>query len=481
MNQDDLLKTDVPVEEEAVRPSPAGTILLLFTLFVTWTLLEGRDLSRIVSTASIGSGIGIVLSLFMDFKQGWRNMIRADVAALLSLYFLTLFEFLVPQPSAIEGLDVNTVRESIGYIFLGIGGVACGRHLTSSPRVQKTALFMAEVKLSTMVWLYAGCFGLGYLHMMLAVGFDLYAWWDAVMLPRFFQPWSRGRFGDWKAMLTELGMLLYLLPPLMGVVTARLERYSFWSVFWMGCGTLATFFYGFASGTRNLFCTYLVTFVIGYMFSVKKGGEKRIMALAGIALVFLMIATSQMLHFRQIGLGAYLRGELDEEESHKALFVDMNLCTLSQVVAFFPRVHDYLGWEIPYLALVRPIPRAIWPGKPQGMSVSMEQVVGADENYTVAASFVGEAYMSGGWWGVLFSSVVFGALFGWWNRLGTESNSDWGILIYASGFFAAVITMRSLFVFTTAILPTVTALFIGYYLTRKIKDRFSHPHVRGFE
>jgi oligosaccharide repeat unit polymerase len=399
----------------------------------------------------------------------------------LALYFLTLFEFLLPQKEAIEGLDAGNIHESLGYILLGIGGVVLGRHFTSTPKVQKTALFMAEVKPSTMVGLFAACFILGYLHMAIAVHFDPSAWLDAVLEPRFFQPWSRGRFGDWKALLTELGMLLYLLPPLMGVVVARVERYSLLSVFWMACGTLITFFYGFSSGTRNLFCTYLITFVIGYMFSAKKGDEKKIITMAGIALFLLMIATSQMLHFRQIGLGAYLRGELDEEESKKALFVDMNLCTIAQVVDYFPRVHDYLGWEIPYLALVRPIPRALWSGKPQGMSVSMEQVVGADENYTVAASFVGEAYMSGGWIGVLFTSLFFGALFGWWNRLGTESNSDWGILIYASGFFSAVITMRSLFVFTTAILPTVAALFIGYYLTREIKSRWSDQEPRGFD
>ena len=30
----------------------------------------------------------------------------------------------------------------------------------------------------------------------------------------------------------------------------------------------------------------------------------------------------------------------------------------------------YLGWELPYLAIIRPIPRAIWKGKPLGMSFS---------------------------------------------------------------------------------------------------------------
>jgi len=368
-------------------------------------------------------------------------------------------------------VDGSYIHESLGYIFLALGGVAVGRHLTAAKSIHRTALFSATVKPSIMVGLFMSCFVLGYLHMAIAVNFNLLDWWDAILLPRFFQPWSRGRLGDWKALLIELGMLLYLLPPLMGVVVARIKKYGWGSVFLMVIGTGITFFYGYASGTRNLFCTYLVTFVIGYLFAVKKEQEKRIFLVGGAAIVMLLIATQQMLHFREIGLGAYLRGEMEEEASSKSVYVDMNLFTLAQVVGHFPRVHDYLGWEIPYLAIIRPIPRALWSGKPLGMSVTMEQVVVAGEDYTVAASFVGEAYMSGGWFGVLLASLFFGALMGWWNQFGSDENSDWGILIYASGFFSAVISMRSLFVFTTALLPTLAALFIGYYLSREIRMR----------
>ena len=41
----------------------------------------------------------------------------------------------------------------------------------------------------------------------------------------------------------------------------------------------------------------------------------------------------------------------------------------------FPRTHPFLGFEIPYQALIRPIPRAIWPGKPEGLSMTIEDVM----------------------------------------------------------------------------------------------------------
>ena len=459
------------VTQEAVRPSAWGSLFFLGILFFTWSRLEGGDLVALCSSAAWGAGGGIAVTFIFDFQRGWRNLVRADIAAILALYFLTLFEFLFPQQEILELVDRSHIHESLGYIFLAFAGLTIGRHLTSREQIERTPLFSATVKPSLLTGLFIGCFILGYLHMAVAVDFDFMTWWEAILQPRFFQPWTRGRLGDWKAILTELGMLLYLLPPLMGVVLARIDKYQFGSLILMGLGTGITFFYGYSSGTRHIFCTYLVTFVIGYLFAVKRGEEKRIFLVAGLSFALLFVASQQMLHFREIGLGAYWQGELEEAPSSQSVYVDMNLFTLAQVVGYFPKVHDYLGWEIPYLALVRPIPRALWSGKPLGMSVTMEQVVGAGEDYTVAASFVGEAYMSGGWFGVLFSSLFFGSLMGWWNRFGSEENSDWGILIYASGFFAAVISMRSLFVFTTALLPTVTAIFIGYQLTDLIRSR----------
>lgn len=459
------------ITQEAVRPSAWGSLLFLVILFLTWGRLVEGDLTQLTSTASRGVVVGILISLGFDFRQGWRNLVRADVAAILSLYFLTLFEFLFPQQEILALVDGAYVYESLGLIFLAFAGLIIGRHLTAKNRVKRTALFSAKVKPSVMTGLFIGCFVMGYLHMALAVDFSFIEWWNAILEPRFFQPWGRGRFGDWKALFTELGMLLYLLPPLMGVVVARWKKYGAGALILMGLGTGLTFFYGYSSGTRYIFSTYLVTFVIGYLFAVKKEDEKRIFLVAGLSLGLLFYASQQMLHFREIGLRAFWEGELEERESLQAIYVDMNLFTLAQVVGYFPRSHDYLGWEIPYLALVRPIPRALWSGKPMGMSITMEEVVGAGEEYTVAASFVGEAYMSGGWFGVSIASLFFGAFLGWWNKFGSDENSDMGILIYASGFFSAVISMRSLLVFTTAILPTIVALFIGYHLTHLIHLR----------
>src|SRR5207247_423523 len=76
-------------------------------------------------------------------------------------------------------------------------------------------------------------------------------------------------------------------------------------------------------------------------------------------------------------------------------------------------------------------------------------------------SFIGEAYIMGGMIAVFLTGLFFGAMAGWWNYFASPRNSELGILIYASGFFATVITMRSFSVFTTTILPTIAAVIVA--------------------
>jgi hypothetical protein len=44
--------------------------------------------------AALGAGASVAATLLFDFHRGVGNLVRADVLALVGLYFLTLFEFL---------------------------------------------------------------------------------------------------------------------------------------------------------------------------------------------------------------------------------------------------------------------------------------------------------------------------------------------------------------------------------------------------
>lgn len=452
-----------------LHANPFGTLLALFGLTFTAVSMEGARPSELVSYAAIGTAISLALSVLFDLRDGVRNVIRADVMAIAAFYFLTLFEFLFRQESFDLLISLVTARTATETVLIGFAGLLAGRHLLRAKEHPFPNLFQREIPAAWLVAIFWSAVVIGYAHMVLAVNFNLLEMVDAMMAPRFSQPWSRGRLGDWKALLIELGMFIFLIPPLAGIALARRDRFKSGQLAGMLAMLAFTFFYSFTSGTRNLLAAHLVTFVIGFAFAAPVHRRKQVIIISIIGAVALLASTVIMLRFRNIGFTNWIEGRDDRPKDllESSLFVDYNLYAIGMLVEVFPQRTPYLGWEVPYLALIRPIPRAMWPGKPEGLSSSIENAMGV-EGLTIATSFAGEAYMAGGWWAVLSTGLFFGALTGWWNRLASPRNSEVGILIYASGFFAAVISMRSLFVFTTALLPTVAALIIGTFAVRRL-------------
>lgn len=460
----------------APRPSPFGSILLLAGLVLTTASLHGDLPSTIARSAAIGAGVSICVSSLFDLRLGgFRNMIRADLLAILAFYFLTLFEFLFQQTDFDSMTDPETTREAATACLLGLFGLVVGRHLPNLRKRPLSDLFTQPVPRSWLIFLLGGFLMLGTFHMLLAVDFNPVEMISAFMGPRFSQPWGRGRYGDWKALLHELGMVLYLVPPLAGIILARRKNFNVTQIiFTLGC-LLFVLFFAFSSGTRNILASCLVTFLIGYAFALRGERRTEFVILSAACAALLLVSTILMLNFREVGLQNYVLGRYEVIGTRQqAMYVDYNLYSICRLINVFPNRHDYLAWEIPYLALIRPIPRALWPGKPEGMSMTIEDAVGAEE-MTVSASFVGEAYMSGGLTAVLLAGLFFGFVTGWWSHLASPRNSELGILIYSSGFSAAVISMRSLFVFTTALLPTLAIIIIGKYIVKKLRHRWIRP------
>ncbi len=460
-----------PASEEPPRPDAVGTGLLLAALAVTAVFLTGRTSCDLARFATISVGVGIAASVLADARRGLRNLVRADLMALLAFYFLTLFEFILPQPMFDLLSDRASTRAAIMICLCAFAGLAIGRHLSTGRTQPMRELLTRPVSEAWMLMVFWSCFFIGYLHMLVAVHFDVFDLVDKFVAPRFAQPWGRGKLGDWKALFYELGMLIFLLPPLAGVMLARRQHYSKGSLALVLAGFLFTLFYGFSSGTRHILHAYLVTFLIGFAFASGERQRKELITLGIVCAAVLVLSTGLMLRFRTVGLKNYLQGDRQEFETQdQTLNVDFNLYPIGRLAAIFPKQRDYLGLEIFYQALIRPIPRAIWKGKPEGMSLTIEEAVGA-EGWTVAASFAGEAYMAGGWIVVFIVALGFGYIGAWWNRLASPDNSQFGVLVFASGFFAVVISMRSLLVFTTAMLPTVAAMVGGSMLITKTVNR----------
>jgi len=78
------------------------------------------------------------------------------------------------------------------------------------------------------------------------------------------------RYGDLYSLFYELGMLIYLVPPIAGLVFARKREFNVIQKIVAGLIVGFIFYYGFSSGTRNVMVTYVITFVVAYLL-VKPG------------------------------------------------------------------------------------------------------------------------------------------------------------------------------------------------------------------
>src|SRR5205823_4982115 len=134
---------------------------------------------------------------------------------------------------------------------------------------------------------------------------------------------------------------------------------------------------------------------------------------------------------------------------------------------------SYIGWDGPLWLLVRPVPRVLWPGKPDGQEVSAETLLDAPEGTSVSSTFVGESYMCAGLFGVTVAALLLGILTRWWTQKAFSIQSDFGVVIYGSGFLAVVMTMRSIYMLPVAILPTIAAAVIGRFLAKREAVRHS--------
>jgi hypothetical protein len=296
----------------------------------------------------------------------------------------------------------------------------------------------------------------GYLHIFLAVGFDPFEVVRQISMPRFTQSWSRGQYGDVYALLYELGALIYLIPAIAGLVLADPKKYSFPQKSIVVAVLLFTFYYGFASGTRNVFATYVISFTGIYLLAKPQIKLRQALALGVPMVGLLLFATVYMLEFRTTGLNDFSFAQ----ERDRAFFVDYNIVNVSRLTGIFPSAFGYLGLEIPINALIRPIPRVLWAGKPEGLSLTLESALGASSGMTLSCTFIGEAYMAGGLFGVLIAGLFFGAAAERWNRVG-NANQQFSQLLYVSGFLCAVLAMRSMMSMVPLILPTVALWLFG--------------------
>lgn len=440
-------------------PSSTGTICLLAGIAIAYTLFPAESSPQdMASAAAVPVGVGFAVSACFDSQRGMRNLLRTDLLCLFGIYSLTLLEFLFPQEEFYKMATSEETGLALNIVLTGMAAMAIGRHLVKPTPVSSRLLKLEDISNKALFNIFCISALLGYLYKLLAVEFDVIAMVDAMLGARFTQPWGRERLGGWSSLFIELSLMIYVVPPLAAIIWSRRRSYGKPQVLVAILIFGLVLFEGFAGGTRNIFITYLATFLMAYLLTLPKNTIVNTVFPIILTGVISVYGSYHMLEFRNMGLRNYIvNREYVSESTRDTLHVDYNLASIGWIAAAVPKNHDFLGLEIITWSLVRPIPRVFWPGKPEGLSVSIEEIAGAD-GWTVAATYLGESYMMAGMVGVIVMSLLFGAMAAWWNRMAARQQSDYALVVYALGFFAAGITMRSMFWLTTTILPVLALI-----------------------
>ncbi|WP_088892273.1 hypothetical protein [Leptolyngbya ohadii] len=448
-------------------PTVSGTVCLLFGILLSFTLYPSETTpSTMARVAAIGVGIAFLVSVWFDSRLGLRNLFRTDLLCILGLYGLTLAEFLFPQEEFNGMIDPTGTTNALNLVLVGLACLAIGRHLIPPTPVRSRWLILGEISNQTLFWGVVLAAFLAYLYMLMSVQFNPIALIDGMIGPRFSEPWSRERLGGWNSLLIELNLLSYIIPPIAAVVWHRRHTFPSWQFTVITSIFGLVLFQAFAGGTRNVFISHIATFLMSYLLTLPYNNFKNTIVPILIAGFIAVYGSYHMLEFRTMGLRNYLTNEVYASgTTRETLAVDYNLASIAPIIDVFPEKNEFLGTEIIYWSIVRPIPRAFFPSKPEGLSISIEEILDV-QGFTVAATYLGESYMMAGWMGVIGMSLFFGALAAWWNRMAMQNQSDYALVVYALGFFAAGITMRSMFWLTTAILPVIALIVF-----RRLTDR----------
>lgn len=472
-------------EEARLRPSWAGTIALILGLGVAAWVPSGNEASAVARQASWIVLISLVANIVFDWRISLRNLVRVDLVAMGALYFLTLFEFLFAQEDFNLQASIPETKAGVNLVLLGLLGMALGRHLL--PPGRAALGFAQRVRLNPhlVFWGFIVLFIINNWFMMKAVSFNIFEWVDQLIAPRFSQSWQRSRFGGGMAdalnsLFSYIGMAV---PPVAGLILAKRRHFNAVQLVVVVVLFLFTIFVVISSGTRNLLASTLGSFLFFYVIAQPRINWIRLGIVAAVSVLFFVAMSDHMLRFREMGMRQYVENEAYKtvgimgffatrsDEVHidegflegKGFYVDYNLLNIIGLQRVFPEAYDYLGFNLPWVAITKFIPRAIWPGKPEGLKVGIEEALGA-EGLTISCTFVGEGYMTAGPFGVLLFGLAFGVAAAWFNRLGGSNCSLISQLIFAVGLGVLVLSMRSVMFTTTMLLAcfflSVVALFL---------------------
>jgi len=361
---------------------------------------------------ALGMSVGPVFAAMLNL----RNLLRAEnILGLAPAYWMLLD--LITGAIAMEGLSQVLVQKTFGVIGLAtamfwLGTMGRGWRLPKA--FLEVTSFRPDLKL--LIPIGIGCFFLGILRFAIPCGFDIGVMMENLMESRWSAAWARGAIGGWDAIIDHLAYFGYLLPTL-AVMTSRRAGWLSLSGLLLSCLSIIFLIFLAQSGSRRIVGVCLGAALCCWILDRDRVRWQQLLV-AGTVVGAILLLLQIMIVFRSVGLGrigldnaskiavATIKGVDLETGAPKSLHVDDNFYRLSQSIYLVPERHPYVEWKYVFYVLVRPIPRALWKGKPMDGGFDLQRFDG--KGASLSSTILGEFWISYGAWAVAIGGWLMG-------------------------------------------------------------------------
>jgi oligosaccharide repeat unit polymerase len=374
----------------------------------------------------------------------------------------------------IQGLYPVEVRfETVERTFLAIGlfGSACLIGTMKRPwPVPMAVRSLAEQNPSPQNLFKAVliAFVLGMFYFVYSCGFSPAVMLDSLLVSRFAAPWSRGATGGWEAIPEHLTYFGYLVPTLTVILRLAINRWSDRRLLTglLVSGVMVAFLA--QGGGRRIVAVVLGSALLTWFLG--QGERIRLRYVVGLAIsvCLLLLVANIMLGHRSSGFA-----EMPVQPvTFDKIWVDDNFLRLAQIIEAVPAEHPYTGFEWLIYVLIRPIPRALWPGKPEHAGFSLSEFYDY-KGVSLTSSVIGEWYFSFGWGGVVIGGFLLGALARTWVQLLEPPFGPMKAGVYAVGLMVLFVSLRSLVELILMTYPLGAWLILHRFCMRRPRRTFS--------
>lgn len=432
----------------------------------------------VLSTSGILISLGMVIGPAVAFFRNPRNILRTEnIIGLAAIYWL--FMDLVTAIYDLPTVDRGAVRMS----FLSTGSFVTIYWIATMQKPWKLPkTFMASCsfrpEVSIILPITAICFLIAMLTYAIPCQFDVGLMLKSLLGDRFSAPWSRGAFGGWDAFVDHLVYFGYLLPTLATMLMRRKGLFHPATVLGI---LFAVIFIVFLmhSGARRIVGVCLGSAVIYWVLDRERVRVWQL-AVGVIAVAAVLWVMQTMLVFRGLGVGQIgfsnaatlawktMQGDTGAKGAPKGLAVDDNFYRLTQIHSIVPEHHPFVYGKYLFYVMVRPIPRVFWPDKPLDGGFQLQEF--DSKGASLSVSIVGEAWLSWGFYAVVFTGWLFGRLARMSSPLFDASSGTVGPMFY--GYMTMILfvgwrSLQEILLFSYALLGWMFAT----WLYAKIRGR----------